>query len=83
MPDLSHLELEEIILIDPIRLVTRESIINLYNIEPIDPEKFNNFQSNDDIMLSEGFEKLFFTHVLSPFTNKLAAQIDDSELEML
>lgn len=83
MPDLSNLELEEIILIDPIRLVTRESIINLYNIDPIDPSKLNVLTSNDDLMLSEGFEKLFFTHVISPFTNKLAAQIDDSELEML
>jgi len=83
VPDLSNLELEEIILIDPIRLVTRESIINLYNIDPIDPSKLNVLTSNDDLMLSEGFEKLFFTHVISPFTNKLAAQIDDSELEML
>jgi len=83
LPDLSNLELEEIILIDPIRLVTRESIINLYNIDTIDPSKLNVLTSNDDLMLSEGFEKLFFTHVISPNTNKLAAQIDDSELEML
>jgi len=41
LPDMSGLELEEIILIDPTRTMTKEAILSLYNISPIEPKELN------------------------------------------